>query len=357
MRILIASDAWIPQMNGVVRTLCATRDALIARGHHVEMLTPDCFSSLPCPTYPEIRLALTTPGKVARMITGFAPDAIHIATEGPLGLWVRRWCVRNSRRFTTAYHTQFPDYVAARTGLAPAFLWRYIRWFHRPADHVLTATASIRDELRAHGIDHLAHWGRGVDGTLFHPSHAPHPALVHLPRPIMLYVGRVAVEKNIGAFLDTAHSGSKIVVGDGPALDGLRSAYGDVHFLGSLSGGALAAAYCGADVFVFPSRTDTFGLVIIEAMACGTPVAAFPVTGPRDIVTAASGALDDDLNVAISLALQCDRGAVATQGADHNWGRATDQFLAALVPSNGHDTHPNTANNLHPAVEYAPCEA
>lgn len=356
MRILIASDAWVPQMNGVVRTLCATRDALIARGHNVEMLTPDRFASLPCPTYGEIRLALTTPGKVARMIADFAPDAIHIATEGPLGLWVRRWCLRNRRRFTTAYHTQFPDYVAARTGLSPAILWRYIRWFHRPADHVLTATASIRDELRAHGVDHLAHWGRGVDGALFHPGHAPHPAMAHLPRPIMLYVGRIAVEKNIGAFLDTAHAGSKVVVGDGPARDGLRAAYPGVHFLGALSGDALAAAYCEADVFAFPSRTDTFGLVIIEAMACGTPVAAYPVTGPRDIVTATSGALDDDLGAAIDRALLCNRQAVADEGARHNWARATGQFLNALVPMCS-AVQPLKHSHPQNALETMPCEA
>ncbi|MEQ1687993.1 MAG: glycosyltransferase family 1 protein [Sphingopyxis sp.] len=334
MRILIVSDAWTPQINGVVRTLCATRDALAARGHEVSMITPDRFTSIPCPTYPEIRLALTTHGKVARMIATFAPDAIHIATEGPLGLAARRWCLRNRQRFTTAYHTQFPAYVAARTGLSPALLWRYIRWFHRGADQVLTATGSIRDELRTHGINHLAHWGRGVDASLFLPDHAPHPGMAHLPRPIMLYVGRVAVEKNIGAFLDTAHMGSKVVVGDGPALSSLRATYPDTYFLGPLSGDALASAYCAADVLVFPSRTDTFGLVMIEALACGTPVAAYPVTGPRDIITPASGALDDDLGDAIGKALLCDRGAVADEGAQHNWERATDQFLSALVPSN-----------------------
>ncbi|MEQ1510351.1 MAG: glycosyltransferase family 1 protein [Sphingopyxis sp.] len=333
MRILIVSDAWLPQTNGVVRTLCATRDELTARGHEVAMITPDLCHSVPCPTYREIRLAIAMPGFVGRRIAAFAPDAIHIATEGPLGLAARRWCLRNRRRFTTAYHTQFPAYVAARTGIKERWIWRYVRWFHRPADRVLTATASIRDELRAHGIGHLAHWGRGVDTAQFHTGHAPHLAMAGLPRPVMLTVGRVAIEKNIDAFLAMDHAGSKVIVGDGPALTQLRNKYGHALFLGKLTGDALAAAYRAADVLVFPSRTDTFGLVMIEAMACGTPVAAFPVTGPRDIVTKASGALDDDLAQAVAKALGCDRACVATEGALHNWAQATDQFLDALVYS------------------------
>jgi glycosyltransferase involved in cell wall biosynthesis len=333
MRILIVSDAWAPQMNGVVRTLQATVGELTARGHCVELITPDQFHSFPCPTYPEIRLAVVGPWRIARKIAAFAPDAIHIATEGPLGLAARRYCLQAGCAFTTAYHTQFPEYVSARAPIRADHIWRFIRWFHAPSARVLTATASLRTELAAHGVTHVAHWGRGVDVSLFHPDHAPHTAMTELPRPIMLYVGRVAVEKNIEAFLSADRPGSKVVVGDGPALAALGLRYPDAHFLGALHGTALAAAYGTADVFCFPSKTDTFGLVMIEAMACGTPVAAYPVTGPIDVVTCNAGTLNEDLGQAIDDALGMDRAVVAGIGAQHSWARATDQFLAALVPA------------------------
>jgi glycosyltransferase involved in cell wall biosynthesis len=333
MRILIISDAWAPQMNGVVRTLQATVSELEQRGHQVLLITPDQYRSVPCPTYPEIRLALTWPGQVGRRMADLHPDAIHIATEGPLGMAARRWCIRRRQAFTTAYHTQFPDYVAARTPISAQQVWRFIRWFHGPAAHILTATPSLRAELAAQGLTRLVHWGRGVDLSVFHPGHAQHPAMAALPRPIMLYVGRVSVEKNIEAFLSTDRPGSKVVVGDGPALAGLQRAYPAAHFLGALKGEVLAQAYASADVFVFPSRTDTFGLVMIEAMACGAPVAAYPVMGPIDIVTPDSGALDEDLGVAIDRALRADRAATAKAGAEHSWARATGQFLEVLVPA------------------------
>ena len=333
MHILIVSDAWLPQVNGVVRTLQQTRRELERRGHRVSMITPDQFHSVPCPTYGEIRLAVTLPGAVGRRIAALAPDAIHLSTEGPLCLAARSWCLRQCRAFTTAYHTQFPDYVAARTGMPTAWVWRYIRWFHRPAAHVLTSTASIRAELAAQGVARLAPWGRGVDVDLFRPGRAPHPAFAALPRPIQLYVGRVAVEKNIGAFIATRQPGTKVVVGEGPALEALRARHPDVLFLGKLEGDALAAAYAGADVFVFPSRTDTFGLVLIEALASGTPVAAYPVTGPRDIITAEAGALDEDLDLAIAAALTRRRSDAARIGSRYSWSASTNEFLAALVPS------------------------
>ncbi len=333
MRILIVSDAWEPQVNGVVRTLQAMRRELTLRGHEVMLITPDRFRSLPCPTYPEIRLALPRPGAVAARIEAFAPDAIHLATEGPLCLSARRHCLGAGLAFTTAYHTQFPDYVERRTGIPAAAIWWYIRWFHAPAARVLASTPSIRAELAAHGIERLAPWGRGVDLLLFGPGVAPHPALAGLPRPILLSVGRVAVEKNVGAFLACRHPGTKVVVGDGPARAGLEASHPDALFLGRLEGAALASAYAGADVFVFPSRTDTFGLVIVEALASGTPVAAFPVTGPRDIVTAASGALDEDLDRAIAAALALDRAAAAAHGARYSWAASADEFLAALEPA------------------------
>lgn len=330
-RIAIVTDAWAPQVNGVVRTLRATIGELEARGHTVLVISPDRFPSLPCPTYPEIRLALATTGQVGRLFDAFGPSAVHIATEGPLGLAARRHCRRRGWRFTTAYHTQFPAYVAKRTRLPERCFWRYVRWFHAPAEQVMVATASIRAELAAHGLKKVHGWSRGVDLKQFTPRAAPPPAFADLPRPILLYVGRVAVEKNIEAFLETRYVGTKVVVGDGPALSALKARYPTAHFLGAKSGAELAGCYAGADVLVFPSRTDTFGLVMIEALACGTPVAALPVAGPVDIVTDAVGALSFDLARAIDAALFCERADCAALGSSYSWAAATDQFLAGLV--------------------------
>ena len=332
-RIVIVTDAWTPQMNGVVRTLSETVLRLKARGHAVLVIAPDQFRSVPCPTYPEIRLALTRPGAVARLIDGFAPDAVHIATEGPLGVMARRHCQRRGRPFTTAYHTQFPAYVAKRTHLPEKLFWRYIRWFHRPSERIMVATPSIRTELAAQGLARSHHWSRGVDLAQF-TSDAPPPAeYARLPRPIQLYAGRVAVEKNIEAFLRTVYPGSKVVVGDGPALPELNARFPEVLFLGRKEGRALTGCYAGADVFVFPSRTDTFGLVMIEALACGLPVAAFPVAGPADIVTERCGALSEDLSRAIDAALLCERCDCAAHAAHFSWDAATDQFEAGLAGS------------------------
>ncbi|UVI40735.1 glycosyltransferase family 4 protein [Qipengyuania spongiae] len=330
-RIAIVTDAWHPQMNGVVRTLTTTSERLRAQGHEVAVVSPERFASIPCPTYPEIRLALPRPGAVAAMLRDFAPDAIHIATEGPLGLAARRHCLARGVRFTTAYHTQFPEYVARRTGLPAEWFWRYIAWFHAPARRVLVATESIGTQLRAHGLSRLHRWSRGVDLAHFSPGAVQPAAYAELPRPIQLYVGRIAVEKNIEAFLSADYPGSKVVVGDGPALPALRRRFPDVHFVGRKTGAELAGYYAGADVFVFPSRTDTFGLVMIEALACGTPVAAFPVPGPLDIVTEATGALSETLERAIDAALYCDRGDCAAHGALFSWEAATRQFLEGLT--------------------------
>lgn len=331
VRIAIVTDAWLPQMNGVVRTLTATCDILRDQGHDVLVISPDQFASMPCPTYPEIRLALCRPATVARRLREFAPGAIHIATEGPLGMTARRYCAKHDVRFTTAYHTQFPDYLARRTHLPAAWFWRYIEWFHRPARRVLVSTESIREELRSHGLTQLHHWSRGVDLSCFTPDAPPPTEYADLPRPIQLYVGRVAIEKNIEAFLHGGYPGSKVVVGNGPALAELQAKFPEAHFLGRRSGHELAGCYAGADVFVFPSRTDTFGLVIIEALACGTPVAAYPVAGPRDIVTDRVGALCEDLDRAIGAALFCDGRTCADYGAKFSWTAATDQFLAGLA--------------------------
>ena len=332
MRILIVTDAWSPQVNGVVRTLQATRAELERRGHVVDVISPDLYRSIPCPTYPEIRLAMTRAAWVGQRIQAFDPDAVHLSTEGPLCLAARRWCLRNRFPFTTAFHTQFPDYFAARTGISPAWVWPYFRWFHAASQAVLVSTPSVRRVLGVHGIPHSAHWSRGVDLDNFTPDAPPPEAFADLPRPIQLYVGRVAVEKNIEAFLASDAPGSKVIVGDGPARAALDAQYPDAHFLGSLHGRALAGAYAGADVFVFPSRTDTFGLVMIEALACGTPVAAFPVSGPIDIVTPLTGALDDDLSMAIGRALTRDRRDCALYGSSFSWAASTTQFLSALVP-------------------------
>ena len=331
LSIALVTDAWAPQVNGVVRTLTSVTAVLQAWGHQVMVISPDQYRSLPCPSYPEIRLALIGYNAVGRRLEALAPDAIHIATEGPLGLAARRYCLALGIPFTTAYHTQFPEYLARRTGLPAATFWPYIRWFHRPARAIMVATDTVRAQLRAEGLGKLRHWGRGVDLAHFSPMIEPPALFWQLQRPIQLYVGRVAVEKNIEAFLETRHPGSKVVVGDGPALDRLGKAYPEAHFLGSRSGAELAACYAGADVFVFPSKTDTFGLVMIEALACGTPVAAFPVQGPVDILTPHTGAMADKLDDAIAAALRLDRDACAAHGAGFTWEESARQFLSALA--------------------------
>jgi len=335
VRIAIATDAWTPQVNGVVRTLQAVRVELERQGHVVMVVSPDLFYSMPCPTYPEIRLAFARTHAVGRMLADFKPQAIHLATEGPVCLAARRWCLMNEFPFTTAYHTQFPDYVSARTGVNPEWVWRYIRWFHAPAQSILASTPSIASTLRKHGLGKVRHWGRGVDLSTFSTAAAPDPALAALPGPIQLYVGRVAVEKNIEAFLASSHPGTKVIVGDGPARASLEAHYPEAKFLGPRFGADLAAAYASADVFVFPSRTDTFGLVMIEALACGVPVAAYPVTGPVDVLTDAVGAMDDDLTAAISRALTKDRAVCAAYGRTFTWEASARQFLSALVPVDG----------------------
>lgn len=332
MRVLIASDAWFPQVNGVVRSLDNIRRELTAMGHKVEILSPDLYRNWPCPTYPEIRLAFPRAQSVGSRIDEFRPDAVHIATEGPLCLAARRWCVAHAIPFTTAYHTQFPQYVQRRTGIPVRAIWRYIRWFHRPAQQVLTATPSIRAELAENGITHVTHWGRGVDLNQFRPDGPRHPAMTKLAGPVQLYVGRVAVEKNLEGFLAIDTPGTKVVVGDGPARARLAARFPDTVWLGALHGETLAAAFRSADVFVFPSLTDTFGLVLIEALASGVPVAAFPVTGPRDIVHDGVGVLDADLAAAVLRALTCDRVACSDYGASFSWQTSAQQFLGALAP-------------------------
>jgi glycosyltransferase involved in cell wall biosynthesis len=328
LRILIVSDAWSPQINGVVITLQNTIRELERMGHTVTTITPGAFRTIACPTYPEIRLSLFAAGGVARRIDAFAPDALHIATEGPLGLAARRHCVRTRRPFTTAYHTQFPEYIHARSRLPVAISYRWMRWFHAPARALMVATPDIERRLAQRGFTNLTRWSRGVDTDLFH---AATPASLEVARPIFLYVGRVAVEKNIEAFLALDLPGVKWVVGDGPARGELQRRFPDAVFFGMKTGDELAWHYRQADVFVFPSRTDTFGLVMLEAMACGTPVAAYPVTGPIDVVRPGiSGILDHDLRAAALAALDLPRAAVRTHALDSSWASATEQFVANL---------------------------
>ncbi len=332
MKIAIVTDAWVPQVNGVVRTLQSVSTELVRDGHEVLIISPNDYRSIPCPSYPEIRLAFTRPSAIGARLAAFGPDAIHLSTEGPLGLVARRWCLRREIPFTTAYHTQFPQYIAQRTRLPASVFWPYIEWFHKRSERILVATESVRGDLRERGLRQLAHWGRGVDVAQFSPG-APQPeAFARLERPIQLYVGRVAIEKNIEAFLLTRHAGTRVIVGDGPARAMLEARYRDAVFTGSLFGADLAAAYAGADVFVFPSRTDTFGLVMIEALASGTPVAAYPVSGPVDIVTPDVGALNENLETAIGEALKRNRADCAEYGSQFGWRASAKQFVDALCP-------------------------
>jgi glycosyltransferase involved in cell wall biosynthesis len=330
LRILIATDAWLPQVNGVVTTLRNTVRELEALGHCVQLITPEGFRTLPCPTYPEIRLAVAPGPRVVRMIEEFEPDAVHIETEAPLGLAARRHCIDTGRPFTTAYHTQFPEFIHARCRLPLSVSYRWMHWFHKPAAAVLVATAAMCRRLEHRGFTNLATWSRGVDTQLFAP--APRENLSR--RPIFLYAGRVAVEKSIEDFLKLDLPGSKWVVGDGPARAGLQERFPEAVFHGVKHGKELAYYYQQADVFVFPSRTDTFGLVLIEAMACGTPVAAYPVTGPIDVIRDSSvGVLSDDLRTAALAALHLDRTLVRRYAEQFSWSVATRQFVANLRTS------------------------
>jgi glycosyltransferase involved in cell wall biosynthesis len=330
-RVLIVTDAWHPQVNGVVRTLSKLAEELSVLGVETCFLTPERFRSFPMPFYPDIRLALATPGRIAREIAETAPDFIHIATEGPLGQFARRACRKQGRVFTTSYHTKFPEYLSARLPIPESWAYRKLREFHNSGQGCMVATASLGRDLEERGFNNIRLWTRGVDAELFHPAQRREP---DLPRPVFLYVGRVAVEKNIPAFLDLDLPGSKVVVGDGPERAALKKRYPDVHFAGVLSGTDLAAAYASADVFVFPSRTDTFGNVLLEAMASGCPVAAYPVTGPVDIVTE-GGVLDEDLRVAAMQALDISRETARANALTYSWPACTRQFLSHLSPVTG----------------------
>jgi glycosyltransferase involved in cell wall biosynthesis len=328
MRILVATDAWHPQVNGVVRTLAMMAEAARPLGVDVSFLTPLSFRTFAMPSYPDLRLALPYPAKIARLIADIRPDSIHIATEGPIGLLVQRHCRRHGLSFTTSFHTRFPEYISARLPIPESWIWAALRAFHRPSQAVMAATPALASELRARGFRHVVLWPRGVDAKLFHPRAVD----LGVPRPVFLSVGRVAVEKNLEAFLDLDLPGTKVIVGDGPARAELSRKYPHAIFLGSLQGEALARAYAAANVFVFPSRTDTFGLVLLEALASGVPVAAFPVTGPRDVIGAAPvGVLSDDLRAACLSALQISPRACLDFAARHTWEASARAFLENMI--------------------------
>jgi glycosyltransferase involved in cell wall biosynthesis len=338
MRILLATDAWEPQVNGVVRTLTRVVGELRAMGHTVDVVSPDQFPTFPLPTYPEIKLALGAYEPVQERFKLFEPEAIHIATEGPIGLAARRICTEWKLPFTTSYHTRFPEYVSARLPLPLAAGYSYMRWFHKPSGRLMVATPTMRDELVRHGFRNLSAWSRGVDTIQFHPRRPDEPDLFEgLARPVFLNVGRVAVEKNIEAFAKLDLPGTKVVIGDGPAREELAEKYPDVKFLGAKFGDELAAYFACADVFCFPSLTDTFGLVILEAMAAGVPVAGFNAPGPADIIPGSgAGALAPDqengLAEACLEALKCDRAVVRAFAEKFSWRACAEEFFKNLQP-------------------------
>ena len=328
MRIAIVSDAWRPQINGVVRTIETVVKLLQAEGHDVEVFGPDRFRTLPCPTYPEIRLSLFPSARLAHMLALFAPDAIHLVTEGPLGWAARKFCRARAIPFTSAYHTRFPEYVHARTRVPLWWSYALVRRFHARSAAVLVVSPSIRDELTARGFKNLVPWSRGVDITAFKPQ--PREQLED-GRPIWLYAGRLAIEKNIKAFLDLDLPGTKWVVGGGPQMKELQRDYRDARFFGSVDTRELAYRYAQADCFVFPSRTDTFGLVMVEALASGVPVAAYPVPGPLDVVTSPKvGALNENLLAACLAAIGCASADCRAHAETFTWAECAEQFRNAL---------------------------
>src|SRR5499433_2704549 len=328
MRVLVATDAWHPQVNGVVRTLTSLSQNARRLGVDIEFLTPDGFPCIPIPTYPGLRVALPRPREIARRIEAAKPDAIHIATEGPIGYVVSRYCRRHGRRFTTSYTTRFPEYISARVPIPERWMYAALRRFHNAAGVTMVATPSLMAELKQRGFWRLGMWTRGVDTDLFHPDRA---IALPFPRPIFVCVGRVAVEKNLEAFLSLDLPGTKIIIGTGPCEAELKRKFPEAKFLGQIENGTLAAHVAAADVFVFPSRTDTFGVVQLEALASGLPIAAFPVTGPKDVVAGHPiGVLSEDLRAACLAALDLERAACRAFALNYSWENSARQFIGHL---------------------------
>jgi len=330
MRILLISDAWHPQINGVVTTLTNTCQALEKLGHTALLIAPDRFRTWPCPGYPEVGLAFLCGPLLRPMIDAFLPDAIHLATEGPVGYAARRYCLYRGFHYTTSFHSRFPEYLKLRIGFPLGISAAYLEWFHGKSTRVMVSTESLRRELAAKGYRHLTLWSRGIDTHLFRPRDK---AFLQDPRPIFLFAGRVAIEKNIEAFLALDLPGSKYVVGDGPQREALARSYPTVRFVGFKKGEALARHMAAADVLVFPSLTDTFGLVILEALACGVPVAAYPVQGPKDVITDRRvGVLDSDLRQAAIAALSLDPEDCRRYALRFSWENCTREFVDNLTP-------------------------
>lgn len=326
--LLIVTDAWHPQVNGVVRSLDRLGRELVALGMEVNYLTPQSFKTLPCPTYPEIRLSLTMGRGVRKKIEALDPHYIHISTEGPLGFWARRYCLKHGKAFSTSYHTRFPEYLAARFPVPLSWSYAALRWFHNAGRACMVATPSLYKDLEERGFRGLCYWGRGVDLDVFHPRSED---ILDFSGPRLLYVGRVAVEKNIEAFLDLDVEGTKVVVGDGPQRAELEERYPDVRFLGLKEGEDLAAVYAACDVFVFPSKTDTFGIVLLEALASGLPVAAYPVMGPLDVIgDSGTGILHEDLSEAVKRAMKINPQLCLDYAATQSWTESAIQFRGNL---------------------------
>jgi len=332
LRIAFITDAWHPQINGVVTTIQNTCTTLEQSGHQIKLITPDQFKSIPCPSYPSIRLAIACYGKLSRQLNELKPNRIHIATEGPLGIAARRYCIKHNLAFTTSFHTLFAEYINLRFKIPISFGYGFLRWFHGPAKKVMVATQSVESDLIARGFkNHFVRWSRGVNPDFYYPREED---FLSLPRPISMFVGRVAIEKNIEAFLSLDFPGTKVVVGDGPQLKELKDNFSDAVFVGFLSGEPLARHMAAADVFVFPSRTDTFGIVMLDALASGVPVAAYPVTGPLDVITSDKvGKLDENLAKAMSEALELDPNDCRNFAMNYSWANCTEQFFNNLVPA------------------------
>jgi len=327
MRVLVATDAWRPQVNGVVRTYERLTEEVAKLGCEITILSPREFRSFPCPTYPEIRLALPGYQYLVERVNCIKPDAVHIATEGPVGWMMRAYCTGRRIPFTSSFHTRFPDYLHSRFAIPVSWTFAAQRRFHNAGAGMMVASRSLAEELAERGFERIMPWTRGVDTDLF----CPRDDRLFGEGPVFLYVGRVAIEKNISAFLELDLPGRKVVVGTGPQFETLRAQYPDVHFAGKKVGEDLARHYASADVFCFPSRTDTFGIVLLEAMASGVPVAAFPVTGPKDIIKpGVSGFVDNDLRAACLNALDLDRTNVRREAETYNWESAARLFMSNI---------------------------
>ncbi|WP_139559059.1 glycosyltransferase family 4 protein [Methylotetracoccus oryzae] len=334
MRITLISDAWHPQINGIVTALVELTRALTRLGHTVTVITPEPFRTWPCPGYPDVRLAFLCGHRLRPLIDASQPDAIHLMTEGPVGFAARRYCRHRRWPYTSSFHSHFPEYLKLRAGIPLPVSYGYLRWFHRKSERVLVGTASLAEQLARKGFRRLATWPLGVDTEQFRPQGKEG---IVAPRPVFMYLGRIAVEKAVEDFLRLDLPGSKVVIGDGPQRPELETRYPEARFLGYRRDQDLARCLAAADVLVFPSRTDTFGLAMLEALACGVPVAAYPVQGPRDIIRDARvGRLHTDLRRAALDALNLDPEECRRYALDWSWEASARRFvdrLALLQPT------------------------